>query len=100
MDISWLTPAQVSPHYFNAHCEGSPLGPIVRGREGEEEGGRGREHTSFIPTKELPPPPPTHTVNRWDQGIIIQLRLLTVNNAQRFNAHKRRIIGNRMPGDF
>lgn len=89
MDISWLTPAQVSAHYFNGQCEGRPLSPVDGVREGEEEG----ENRSF---KE---PSPLHR-EQVGRGIIIQLCLVTVNNAQRFNAHKRRIIGNRMPGDF
>lgn len=95
-DISWLTPAQVRPHYFNGHCEGRPLSPVVGAREGEEKGGRRRAQLIYSNQRALFP----YTENRWGHGIIIQLPLLTVNNAQRFNAQKRRIIGNRMPGDF
>lgn len=93
-DISWLTPAQVRLHYFNGHCEGKPLSPIVRARVGEEGGGGG-EQSSFIQTKELS----THS-QRTGGAIIIQLRLFKVNNAQSFIAQNRGIIGNQMPGDF
>lgn len=95
-DISWLTLAQVKLHYFNGHCQGRPLSPIVRTaeEEGEEEGWR----SSFSPSEQISSP----IVHREQVGpdMIIQLCLLMVNNAQCLNAHRRRIIGNRTPGDF
>lgn len=55
MDISWLTPALVRPHYFNGYCEGRLLSPIVRAREGEEEGGRGRAQLIYSNQRAISP---------------------------------------------
>lgn len=80
-------------------AKSKPLGLIVwiREREDLNRGGKKKDkHSSSLPNN-------SHhlgTQNRWGQSIIIQLPLLTVNNAQPFHAHNRKIIGNQIPGDI